>query len=267
MARARFQLRPDETAAENLWRAVKMACIVVCSRYHWYGLVGDSRRELLEELELATYRHFINVKVMEHKYCRETKEGKPLTFFDNVIGSAWALSGSVLDRYMRNVVRMRANSVDIDSPIQPSVEDCRLSGSLTYEDKHLYRARVEHKPIPYSKQTPRQRANTIRAEYEEHVLDCQDMGISVMPWDKWLESTGYSEDEDAMWFLYSREEKKEIRRKKKAAARESRRVERQAEKMNRQLAKDRQHYLPRGWKFVERDGLLCITRDDDEASV
>lgn len=263
MGKRRFQLRADQTAQENLWRAVHAACVVVCSRYSWYGLCGDSRHELLEEMELAGYRHFIKFKVMRHGYCRQTEDGKSLTFFDNVLSSCWSMSRGVSDRYIRKVVDVRAKTLYLDSPVQDDIEDCGLLDTITSADKVYYlpSSGGRRKTVPYDQQTPRQRANTIREEYAEHRLDCEDLGIYSMPMDKWLETTGYAEDKDAMWYFKSREDRKAIRLAKKKAERLNRAVER---KKKRQLDKDLQKSLPHGWKFVQVNGIICITRSNDE---
>lgn len=256
----RFLLNPNESARENLWRAVQAACRVVCVRYKFYGLIGDSRRELLDEMELASYVHFMRIKVNAHGYRRVSDDGKKLSFFDNVLSSVWATSSAVVERYIKKVVNTRANTLNIDAPMTNRKGEYELINTLSFDSRKYYLPRVAENRQPYSKQTPRQRANTIRAEYQEHLLDCEELGVTKMPMDKWLETTGYCEDSDAMWWLKSKEERKEIKRQKKAAEREAK----VAEKLHRELEAMREKNRPRlpsGWKFVMCDGMLCITRE------
>ena len=263
-------LRSDLTARENLWAAVCVACVVVCRRYKWYGLNDDSKHELLEAMELAAFRHFLKHKVMGHGYCRTTKDGKPLTFLDNAIGSAWAVSVGVKDQYMRKVVTVRANTLYLDSPRYTPDGEYNLVDTLTSANKRLYLGKAEtacNRNEPYSRMTPRQRANAIRADWDDYCLECDELGVTRLTREQWLESTGYGQDEDAMWWVHSPEERRAVQKAKKAKEREAKAVARQAEKLNRQRAKDRQHYLPKGWTFVERDGILCITRVEDEQCV
>lgn len=287
MARARFQLDPNETAAENLWRAVRIATIVVCNRYNWYGLLGSSRVELREEMELAAYCDFISSKVMKHNYKRVSKDGRKLCFFDNVISSVWSICTKVADQYIRKVLDVQAHTVNIDAPLNTKSGECTLVDTLTVTNKRYYKSDYDYKTVRISEQTPKQRANSIRKEYEDHRVDCEDMGISPMPLDSWLDSTGYREDSDAMWYLlYSKEERREIRKRKKREERDAqiakRKAERDAERAARKESKLREkmreerdrfgedklekirqnaaRILPRGWEFVEVDGVLCIHR-------
>jgi len=282
----RFLLRPDESARENLWRAVQMACRVVCTRYRWYGLVGDSRLELLDELELASYVHFMHIKIRGKGYKRVAANGKKLSFFDNVLSSAWAVSGHAVKKYISTVVQTRANTLRLEAPQQNSAGEYELIETLSAGDKKLYVSDYKYERKPFGEQTPKQRANTIRAEYAEHLVDCEDMGIGAMDMDTWLDATGYREDSDAMWWLMSREERKAVKKQRKAKEREERKARLEAErkarkeakaseKLHRELEEIRQGMgnrldeirerncprLPAGWKFVMRDGVLCITRE------
>ena len=287
MARTRFQLDPNQTAAENLWRAVHIATIVVCNRYNWYGLQGNSRSELREEMELAAYRDFISSKVVRHNYKRVSKDGRKLCFMDNVFSSVWGICGKIADQYIRKVLDVKAHTVNIDAPLNTDSGECTLGDTFTVTDKRYYKSDYKYKPVPMAEQTPRQRASNIRREYEEHQLDCQDLGISCMTMDDWLDTTGYRNDEDAMWYLlYSKEERREIRKQKKREERAAevarRNAERQAAReakkqatLHKNLEAERKRIgedkletlrqnafrvLPKGWKFVEIDGVLCIQR-------
>ena len=291
MAKVRFQLNPNETAQENLWRAVRIATIVVCKRYNWYGLQGNSRSELREEMELAAYRDFISSKVMNHNYKRVSKDGRKLCFMDNVFSSVWGICGKIADQYIRKVLDVQAHTVNIDAPLNTDSGECVLGDTFTVTDKRYYKSDYEYKAVPMAEQTPRQRASSIRCEYEEHQLDCQDLGISCMPMDEWLDTTGYRSDEDAMWFLlYSKEERKEIRKQRKREERAAEAARRKAEreamkavkketKLRKELEEERMNtppeilekyrnsalrVLPKGWKFVQVNGIICITRSDDE---
>lgn len=90
----RFELDPNETAKENLWRAALNASGVIISRKRLH-LNEDEREELRMLVALRGVRHFMQHKIGLHKYNRK------FPFYDNVYSSCWSSSPNVVDKFLR----------------------------------------------------------------------------------------------------------------------------------------------------------------------
>ena len=98
MARARkerFELNPNETAKENLWRAAMNASGVILSRKKLH-LNDDEWEELRMLIALRGVRHFMEHKIGLHKYNRK------FPFYDNVYSSCWGSSPMVVDKFLKS---------------------------------------------------------------------------------------------------------------------------------------------------------------------
>lgn len=192
----RFMLDPNETAMENLWRAAFVATLVIGRSHAFWGLRFETRQELLERITLQTVLHFLDHKVRQHKYARVARDGRALTFFDNVLSSAWSVSRWNVDIFMNELTR-RTTTDDI-SPLAPFIgTDSRLPA---------YVSKAEYKRIMFGTATdelkrPADRAKRIAKEYEDYAADCEDLGVTALSFDAWLVSTGYNRDVDMMLAL------------------------------------------------------------------
>ena len=63
----RFQLDPNQTAQENLWRAAEIAQRYLLKRMR-FRVLPDQRRELYDAILLAGVENFILNKVLKHRY-------------------------------------------------------------------------------------------------------------------------------------------------------------------------------------------------------
>lgn len=98
MARARkvrFELNPNETAKENLWRAAMNASGVILSRKKLH-LNEEEWEELRMLIALRGVRHFMEHKIGLHKYNRK------FPFYDNVYSSCWGSSPMVVDKFLKS---------------------------------------------------------------------------------------------------------------------------------------------------------------------
>lgn len=118
MSKKRFQLRADETAQENLWRAANIAARYIVGKTKLYN-VDDERDEIIESVTLRTVQDFMRIKIGEHEYNRAHP------FFDNVYSSCWSCAHHIIDMYIRQKKRDISNK-SLDESI--GVE------SLTYAD-------------------------------------------------------------------------------------------------------------------------------------
>lgn len=197
---ARFQLDPNETAMENLWRAARMATAVIARSHNFWHLWGEYKDEAFERLVLASVEAFMRLKIRGGGYCRYTKDGsKKLTFFDNMLSACYGCSSHIINQYMQEL--KERNSLD---DIEP------MKFCLSYADKlPLYRSRTESqsKLGVYNKgitelSLPRQRADRARELYDEYLEECKMMGISnILDFDHWLCRMGYNKDTEMMMAL------------------------------------------------------------------
>lgn len=142
----RFELDPNETARENLWRAATIAAGVVLSRKA-LKLTGDEWRELHLLIVEKGVEHFMRHKVGLHKYNR----AQP--FYNNVYSSCWSVSHNVTTKFLRELKR-KISGVSLDSPsfitgfdLESRLEDTGrhpldLSGRI--DERGILEAKLEH---------------------------------------------------------------------------------------------------------------------------
>ena len=95
MKRKRFELAPNESARENLWRAAMNASGVILSRKKLH-LNEDEWEELRMLIALRGVRHIMEHKIGLHKYNRK------FPFYDNVYSSCWGSSPMVVDKFLKS---------------------------------------------------------------------------------------------------------------------------------------------------------------------
>lgn len=214
---SRFMLDPAKTAMENLYAAARIAVVVIARSHRWWGMVGDCREELFENIREATVEHFIRHKVLEHKYCRVAKDGRKLNFADNVISSCFAVASNVADMYLKDFIR-RYNSDDIE-PIQYglSVKDRFPLYVSEYEKKTHVAKDINELGRPMD------RARRVREYYEDYCAEVQEMGLSeTLPFGRWLCRCGYNQDAELMAALLTPAERKEMQQLQAEAMRRMR---------------------------------------------
>lgn len=204
---SRWQLDPNKTAMENLFRAASIATSVIMKSHRWYGLQWDTATELFDELRDATVVHFIAFKVKMHRYTRVSKDGRKLTFLDNVLSSCWSASSNIADKFMKDLTK-RTSTHDIE-PMKYSLSHESRMPLYLGECENKYKANLKK---PYALITrPRARADRVRKEYDDYAADCDDLGVTSLSFEAWLASTGYSRDGDMMEWLLTPEERKGMR--------------------------------------------------------
>lgn len=190
MGKQRFQLRADETATQNLWRAVRMATYYMLGRKHFFGLKDDFKAELVDNLMLDTYEHFVEYKVKKHKYDRTWP------FFSNVLSSCWTVmyhsAGKVI-RQMDAVLKAE----DIHHPYYGDTVATEAGFPLYLADRECYSYR--HRPLSQVRMDFY--VQTIKEEYETQKEEAIELGFTPPTWEAWLASTGYSKDNDLMVWL------------------------------------------------------------------
>lgn len=274
----RFQLNSTEPAMAQLLNAARQAAAVVLRRHNFYGLTFEERRELVERVQLAATEHFLEYKVRRHGYARTTTDGRPLTFFDNVLSSAWSCNKHVADRFIH----------EIDERIKGNMRDA-YDFVVNKEKLPLYVADYDERSKtrrrkPMSELTRvADRARRVREEFEDYTDECRELGVTALDWKNWMASTGYSEDSELVYALLTPEEKKEVDKAEREAVLAGRYasltpsqrhyLEYQREYKRKKRAERAAHLdtmskgleavlgsPPQGYRWVERNGIAGIQK-------
>lgn len=199
----RFQLRADESAQENLWRAITVATYYLLKRRQWYGLTFETRQELIDTVMMDAYDHFMDQKVMKHKYNRN------FCFFDNVMSAVWSVAHKAADRIIKQMDFV-VHTEDIHHQYYQDTVPTQAGfpGYLAQREHYTY------KHVPLDKVRMDFYAQTIRQEYEEQKEEAEELGFTPPTWEAWLANQGYTRDADLMIWLEpdERERRKNIKR-------------------------------------------------------
>ena len=187
MEKRRFKLDPKLTARENLGLAVRCAVPVVLSRYRLGELSRDTLNELYADIRAAAYAHFIINKVLGHKYCRQTRDGAPLTFFDNVISSVWSVTGNAMDHLMRTFKKKYMN-ISLE---KADYEQRRLYDMLPDTGCVLYNELPDRKLVPTQRlRNQRERPwlflGSLLDDYVDYCEERKMMGLEPISEDAWV---------------------------------------------------------------------------------
>ena len=254
---SRFQLRSDLTAMENLFEAARVATAVILRSHGFYGLTGEDRDEMFDDVKLATVRHFMQWKVGQRMYCRMAKDGRPLVFLDNVLSSCWSVTQHIADMHIKRI-DVKAHTGDI--------ETC-LPMLSTQDGFPLYLAYKEAKNQPAYVQlkNPHAKAERVKRMYEDYAAECDELGLTAMTFEAWLVATELNRDADMMWQLLPKDERKEIKSKafrwrmeideKKEKVREYNREWRRRKREREKAAR-----CPPGYEFATMNGVEGIRR-------
>lgn len=190
-SKRKFLLVPLEqkSAMEQLWDAADYAVRYMYSLRRLGGLNEESRHELWADWKLRTVKHFLEYKVRKHTYCRQTSQGKPLDFFDNVLSSAWSTFRSAIEWHKLHWIEPAVNTDDIDRAVPGT--DLRFSDLIgdVFTNKLRYRANHGEQSVAKKLPThnPVQRKNLYRNTYEIVCEDREMMGLEPITFDDWIE--------------------------------------------------------------------------------
>lgn len=234
MGQRRFQLDPNLSASENLGLAVRYAVPVVLRRYRLGNLDRETLDEVYAEVRLQTYRHFIEHKVLAHKYCRQTKDGKPVPFFNNVISSCWSVTPNVLYRMKRNIEkRYQTISMekaefhyDKERKLWDVLPDADYLENDTYPEPFNPLVRMEN-----NRKRPGFSLRKLLEEYTDYEVDCILMGVKPITREQWIELNATEAEKNSLGRtgLERREYMRAYQRERRAKAR----ARREQEKLRR----------------------------------
>lgn len=185
----KFLLDPNETAAQNLWRAADFAVRYLFSLRRLGGLSEESRHELWADWKLRTVKHFLEYKIGRHTYCRQTKEGRPLQFFDNVLSSAWSSFRGAIEWHRNHWIEPAVNTDDIDRSLPGTdLRFCDLIGDdftnkLRYGTLHGNQNVAKKLPT----HNPVQRKNLYKNTYEIVCEDREMLGLEPVTFEEFLQ--------------------------------------------------------------------------------
>ena len=194
---ARFQLDANLSAQENLWHAARWASIVVLKRNRFYGVTAQDKAELIEEVTMAAVCHFLTFKIGQKRYARVSKDGRKLTFFDNVLSSAWSCAPNVAQPILKRI-QIKANTSKIDDLVFRLSEADKFPRYMALDDYGKKREKYIHEL-----KRPVDRAHRYRRMYEDYLAEHDELGLTSEPlgFGQWLSRCGYNVDEEMMWSL------------------------------------------------------------------
>lgn len=184
----KFKLDPELTASQNLGLAIRYATPVVLRRYKLGNLDRELTEEIYCEVRARAYTHFIVNKVMAHGYCRQTKEGKPLTFFDNVISCCWSVAGNVMALVKRRIeqryktVSFRKAELDNEKLWDIIPDNGATLENDYYPEKYSPTARMKT-----SDKYPSIGLNRLLEEYVDYEAEAIMLGIAPISRQQWIE--------------------------------------------------------------------------------
>lgn len=193
----RFALDPNQTAMENLSRAMRLAALLVLrKKFNTKGMDERTFYEVREEIELNGMVHFIAYKVKRHRYDRR------FDFLTNVISSAWSVAGSVMYRAKRRIEK-RYQTVSMQKllyenrnlwDILPDTGDVLLNSARTTTFSPTER-------LKNMKRHPSLSLDKLIIEHADYEEDCRELGIEhPLSFEDWVKSNA-TEDE---WYEYNR---------------------------------------------------------------
>lgn len=174
---------------ENLWRAATVAVRYMAGLRRLGGLTAESKQELLTDWTVRSVTHFLEFKIRRHTYCRQTKDGKDLDFFDNVLSSCWSSFRGAFEWHRNHWIEPAVNTEDIDRAVPGT--DLRFSDLIgdDYTNKLRYSQKNWHTnpgPRKLIRHTPGQRINLYKNTYEIVCEDREMMGLEPVTFEEFL---------------------------------------------------------------------------------
>lgn len=105
---ARFRLNPNETASENLWRAVRTATADIL-RKSSVRIAQEDRDDVFDDISYAGYTEFVQ-RVVEHSYDRSH------SWFQNAYSSTKSHAGHIIDKYVKTA-NVRLSTASLHAPL------------------------------------------------------------------------------------------------------------------------------------------------------
>lgn len=174
-----MQLLPELTAQENLARMMAAAVAdwdlprlpALMSKFRDSEIV----RDLIWDHFAAAWRNFILHKVKGHRYNRQ------FNFFQNVLSSVKGTWSHIKEVYWRDDTR-RHQSASMDFSVS---EDATFGDLLKNGDAKLYLPDVNKERLPFDKLTPYMRAERLRDDYKDYLLECKELEVTPVTFERY----------------------------------------------------------------------------------
>lgn len=192
-----------------------MAAFVIGRKHNWWHLHGEYLDEAIDRIVFTSVISFIENKVKRKTYSYVAKDGKKLTFFDNVLSSCFGCSGNVIDKYIKELDLLH-KTADIEEMKFCISEKDKLPIYRTWDECESHRDKYRKKYD--SLKRPGYRAERVRQLYEDYLAEHEDMGLVSEPLEfgRWICRCGYNEDEPLMWALEPRRVRRSMLRERLA---------------------------------------------------
>jgi hypothetical protein len=204
MPRFKLVTLEEKSAMEQVFACASMATSVLLSSHAWYHLYGELRDELFDEVRDATVAHFITYKVKLHRYCRQTKDGRPLNFADNMLSSAFSVCGNVANTYLRRLTKITKTE-----DVEPFAYGLGPGDGFP-----LYVSDTEREKRYHQRKMNRvwDRAIAVRKEYENYLDEFREMQLTGEPLElgPWLVRNGYGNDDELFFYMESKPDRKKL---------------------------------------------------------
>jgi hypothetical protein len=267
---ARFRLVPleQESAMEQLWRAARQATLHVLKTYRFYGLQGQWRQTLIEDVMLQAVRHFLQFKIGQKKYNRN------FCFMNNVMSSVWGVQNAIADKLIKEMIALNHSTEIGEVAFRLGPQDAfplYLSKGETFHRKN--------NGLPFDEKRPCDRARIARELYEDYLMECDELGITnKLELGPWLVRNGYGDDSELFLQLEPKEVRKSMRYEQRKMEREKgltpsqlnrREYQRNWQKAYREkhpkdtLAEEYEQLYgppPAGWEYYNYRDIVAIRR-------
>ena len=189
----RFALDPQQTAMQNLSRAISLAAyLVMTRRYNTAGYDSQTLQEIREEIELNATVHFLAYKVRRHNYNRE------YDFLTNCISSCWTVASGVFERMNRRIENRHVTY----SMNRIMYRHHDFFDAVPYRDGIFENCAEAHPFVPSSRlandrRRPAHAMKKLVDEYNDYLVDCALMGIKSITLDEWVDRNGSDREKQA----------------------------------------------------------------------
>ena len=197
MAGNRFKLVPLEqkSANEQLWDAARQAAgWLFAHRMKRLNIRPEQFNELFEQVVMDGVVSFMWLKIRCHKYNRD------YDFFSNVFSAVWGTLHTTVTRYLKNMTRNAFSSLEhleaeSGVPIKANIKD-------SPDNRLFYKADYKYMPTDLKGKKAYGRWTHYQEEYACHLLECDYLGVTAMPFRKWFNEYKIGDKEDKIIDLW-----------------------------------------------------------------
>lgn len=182
----RFELNPNETAQENLWRACRNASASFINK-KTLRLTSDEKHDIIADVTIAAVFEFM-------RRLRLGKYNRSVSFYLNCWSCAYAKYNWILQCHIEQI-KEKISAVSLESAMtedgkrnMAEVIPCESAAPLrNYKNKKDYKGHVTFEAA--RRQCDRVRA--VNEMYDDYVEECLTLGVTPQSADKFRQVNGY----------------------------------------------------------------------------